>query len=614
MYHTIQDLAQHFAMPTNSSSIPLPRSSASAPPPVSLSPMPSGNRVTPPEPGRRVSAPFPPQPTQDEYQHHHSGEHRRSVIADISHLQGLHQHQHPSPADKGSGPLSNLKDLMVHTVTKKVIGRLIIVGDVHGCPDQLYDLARHLKYDKSIDLLVIAGDLVNKGPDSVGAVSAAIELGALAVIGNHDITVLEIAAQIEAKELDPYKRRTAKDPAVRVARDLPEDCLRYLRNLPHILKIPQYNLLVLHAGVNITYSLENQTIRDLTHLRRLAWNDNLHRYDSIAKGSEGTLWAKLYKGPETIVFGHDARSGLQDEAFAVGLDTGCCYGGALTAVVYPGRKIVSVPGLPQERRLQQEEDADETLTRLDTPTQPSPPISGFYDPVPISSARSTPSSTLMPSQESFPMAPKVQQFFQKHKDQLPLATQHRPSEGTSPVTNNISSVESFFKNFASPARAEPTAEASVATPLVAAAPATSSSDDLRAKRNVGMPINESVQYETLLLLFRSQQCLAVLALLRHELYKNVWDELINDPTGLKADSVFWADFVEMAVSFTLKEKNLTDDILELVDLLLEVLHEKRDYLPSKAIHSLNLFASRLESGEMKGLSKGVLKAIRMALK
>ena len=61
-----------------------------------------------------------------------------------------------------------------------------------------------------------------------------------------------------------------------------------------------------------------------------------------SKKSKGMPWASQWRGPERMVFGHDAVRGLQEYAYATGLDTGCVYGGELTALVLPERKLVSV--------------------------------------------------------------------------------------------------------------------------------------------------------------------------------------------------------------------------------------------------------------------------------
>jgi len=70
-----------------------------------------------------------------------------------------------------------------------------------------------------------------------------------------------------------------------------------------------------------------------------------HQYGYFEKHqSEGKPlpWAQVWNGPEQVIFGHDAKRGLQNEKYAIGLDTGACYGNKLTGIILPDQKLVSV--------------------------------------------------------------------------------------------------------------------------------------------------------------------------------------------------------------------------------------------------------------------------------
>ncbi|ESS63535.1 serine/threonine protein phosphatase [Trypanosoma cruzi Dm28c] len=236
--------------------------------------------------------------------------------------------------------------------------RYIVVGDVHGCPEQLEKLMLKVNYQKGKDCLILAGDLVNKGPDSIGAVRVAQKLGAIGVLGNHDSTLLNCIARCRKPKLTVQEEL---DPVMQLALSFPQGCQDYLRSLPHILRIPKYNVIVVHAGLNLNNSIENQDVFEIMHMRRLekiggsedkkARTITKAKWKAVVKGTRGEPWAEHWKGPEFVVFGHDARSGLQEHPFAYGIDTGCVYGSELTCVVYgpdsPKGTLVSVPGLPK---------------------------------------------------------------------------------------------------------------------------------------------------------------------------------------------------------------------------------------------------------------------------
>jgi hypothetical protein len=200
-----------------------------------------------------------------------------------------------------------------------------VVGDVHGCLGELERLLARAGVGPG-DRLILAGDLVMKGPDSQGVVQLARERRALSVRGNHDAHVLKARAGVALK-----KHQRA------VADTLGEADWRYLEAMPLWLRLPELGAVVVHAGVLPGLGPEHTPSHLLMNMR------------SIGKDGKGTPvleggvpWASLWSGPELIVFGHDAVRGLQEYPLALGLDTGCCYGKHLTGVWLPERRLVRV--------------------------------------------------------------------------------------------------------------------------------------------------------------------------------------------------------------------------------------------------------------------------------
>jgi hypothetical protein len=211
--------------------------------------------------------------------------------------------------------------------------RHIFIGDVHGCLDELRSLVKKLAPAPE-DKLVLVGDLVAKGPDSAGVVAYARELGALCVRGNHDEAVLRYR-RAQQQNQEPPK---LKKGHVEVAKSLGQQEWSYLEALPLWLQFPQHGVLVVHAGMVPGVPLERQDPDLLMNLRSIRADGS-----GSSKMDEGRPWASLWRGPEHVVFGHDAVSGLQQQPFATGLETGCVYGRELTALVLPERRLLSVP-------------------------------------------------------------------------------------------------------------------------------------------------------------------------------------------------------------------------------------------------------------------------------
>jgi hypothetical protein len=218
-------------------------------------------------------------------------------------------------------------------------GRTVIVGDVHGCRAELEALLSLVGFVGDTDKLVLVGDLVVRGPDPRGALAIAKRLDARVVLGNHEHKLL--TARDGAKRLPEDHER--------VAAALSDDEWRFLEVMPLWLDLPEHGVRVVHAGVVPGLPVERTPPEALLKIRTV---DRAGRWSDERDGAP--LWASRYTGPPHVVFGHNALPEPQLHPWATGIDTGCVYGGRLTAVVLgpgepmprglgAGAKLASVP-------------------------------------------------------------------------------------------------------------------------------------------------------------------------------------------------------------------------------------------------------------------------------
>lgn len=192
-------------------------------------------------------------------------------------------------------------------------GRTIIIGDVHGCRAELEALLARVQFGTG-DRIVFVGDLVARGPDSIGVLEIARQTGAVIVRGNHEQKLLDWR--------DENGRSSLAETHLSVAKRMRDVDWTLLETSPLWFDLPEHGARVVHAGLVPGVAIEQQEETHLLHLRLVD-----------TKSAGRVLWGSVYAGPPQVVFGHNAVEGLQLHAWATGLDTGCVYGRALTALV-----------------------------------------------------------------------------------------------------------------------------------------------------------------------------------------------------------------------------------------------------------------------------------------
>ena len=255
------------------------------------------------------------------------------------------------------------------------------VGDVQGCFDELQALLARIGFSQDRDRLWFVGDLVNRGPKSLDVLRfvRALEERAITVLGNHDLHLITQHEGFEKKRKDDTFTDVLEAPDAK-------ELIDWLRTRP--MMHAEGNWVMVHAGLLPDWRIENalslakeveRALRGAGYRDFLAnmygskptrWDDALAGWDRLRVivnamtrmrfcKPDGEMdfhttgktpppgflpWHQTRGGDERqIVFGHWSTAGLQLTERVAGIDTGCIWGGPLTALRLEDRWLAQVP-------------------------------------------------------------------------------------------------------------------------------------------------------------------------------------------------------------------------------------------------------------------------------
>ncbi|MGA2692923.1 MAG: metallophosphoesterase [Opitutaceae bacterium] len=209
-------------------------------------------------------------------------------------------------------------------------GRLIAVGDIHGCHNEFADLLHQLDL-KGGDRTVLLGDLVNRGPNSPKVIDLARQAGALSLLGNHELRLLKFRKTGDRKYMKEHDLETFD--ALR-----PQDWA-YLESMQLTYEDAELNTVFVHGGFLPGEPWHKQPAEVVTRIQVI---DKEGRPKKRADDPEAPSWADLWGGPPFVIYGHTPRPEVYKLKWSLGIDTGCVMGGYLTAYILPERRIVQV--------------------------------------------------------------------------------------------------------------------------------------------------------------------------------------------------------------------------------------------------------------------------------
>jgi predicted phosphodiesterase len=223
--------------------------------------------------------------------------------------------------------------------------RHIFLGDIHGCVEEVTSLLKRLRL-RDDDIVVSLGDLVRKGPAPDVVIKDWMRHRRLAVAGNNDVALVSRSHSFARRNFaKPRDRRVMKDKAQ----------VEWLRALPLFLDFPEIGVVAVHGGIlpnSETFSpalVSREAALELRYVRR----DGNGRWQQVPNGEQSesdSFWTDVWNGDRMVVYGHTPRKEPRVDKAAIGLDTGCVYGGKLSAAVFDGRGKWSIEQVAARRR------------------------------------------------------------------------------------------------------------------------------------------------------------------------------------------------------------------------------------------------------------------------
>ncbi len=265
--------------------------------------------------------------------------------------------------------LSSVEEVDAATITRQPLwnnrrdehGPFDIIGDVHGCFSELCELLQKLGYEFVRDSsgehvikvlppagrkAVLLGDLVDRGPKIplvVDLVRGMVQMGdALCVPGNHDVKFMRAVwgkkVQVNHGLADSLEQFAAYEKADPNHRQASRDAADWIDKLVSHYVLDDGKLVVAHAGLK-----ESMQGRGSGAVREFAmYGETTGETDEFGLPVRYN-WAAEYRGRATVVYGHTPIPQPEWLNRTINLDTGCVFGGALTALRYPEMELVSVP-------------------------------------------------------------------------------------------------------------------------------------------------------------------------------------------------------------------------------------------------------------------------------